>query len=107
MDSGSRPVVWTATAREQLDEIVAYIASDSIEVALKVLAVVLDAAGSLDLFAERGRVVPETQDPNVREIFVYSYRLIYGIAPSQVQIHGVIHGARDFAAWLEKRGRPT
>jgi toxin ParE1/3/4 len=106
MAIGPRPVDWTPTAREALDEIVAYIAEDSPAAALKVLEVVLDAAESLAVFAHRGRVVPELQEDRVREIFIYSYRLMYEILPSQVRILTVIHGARDFASWLERRERP-
>jgi hypothetical protein len=32
---------------------------------------------SLRTFAERGRVVPEIDTPDIREIFIRSYRLIY------------------------------
>lgn len=102
-----RAVVWTATAREQLDEIVGYISEDSIEVALKILDDLLEAAESLAHLAHRGRVVPEIQDEQVREIFVYRYRLIYEVEGFGVQVLSVIHSARDFAAWLERRGRLT
>jgi plasmid stabilization system protein ParE len=39
-----------------------------------------------------GRNVPEIVDENVRERFVYSYRLIYRIEPKSILIVGVIHG---------------
>jgi toxin ParE1/3/4 len=102
-----RSVVWTLTARDQLDEIVAYIAGDSLDAALRVLDSVLDAAASLAHFAHRGRVVPEIQADAVREIFVFKYRLIYEIQGGEVQVLSVIHGARDFAAWLRRHGLPT
>jgi plasmid stabilization system protein ParE len=35
----------------------------------------------------------------VREIFVYSYRLIYRIDPDTVTIVAFLHGARDFERW--------
>jgi len=102
-----RSVVWTFTAHQQLDEIVGYIAQDSFDAALRVLDKILEAGGSLTHLAHRGRVVPEIQDENVREIFVYSYRLMYELYGDEVQILSVIHGARDFAAWLERHGRPV
>lgn len=101
-----RRVVWASASNVQLDEIVGHVAIDSVVAAGKVLDVILEAAASLSHFAERGRVVPEIGDRAVREIFVYSYRLIYEITSSEVRVLAVIHGARDFGAWLERHGRP-
>ncbi|MBN2435305.1 MAG: hypothetical protein JXK07_08580 [Spirochaetes bacterium] len=42
-----------------------------------------------------GRIVPELEDPNIRVIFVYSYRVIDEIAGEEIQIQTVIHGKRD------------
>ena len=68
-----------------------------------------DTARSLDSLSERGRVVPELGDPNVRELIVGNYRLIHEVTPESVFILVVIHGARDLAAlWeREKRGDTT
>ena len=41
-----------------------------------------------------GRVVPERDDPDIREIFIYSYRVIYRIRKDQIEVLAVIHGAR-------------
>lgn len=56
------------------------------------------AALSLKGLANRGRVVPEENDPNIRELFVQSYRLIYRVRDDEVQIINFLHGARDLAA---------
>jgi plasmid stabilization system protein ParE len=45
-----------------------------------------------------GRVVPEVGDENVRELFVYSYRLIYQVSDSVVKVLTVVHNKRDFAS---------
>jgi plasmid stabilization system protein ParE len=102
-----RSVVWTQAAREQLDEIIEYIAEDSLDAALRVLDRILATSESLSRLAHRGRVVPEIQDGKVRELFVFSYRLMYELYGDEVQILSVIHGARDFPAWLERHGRST
>lgn len=98
---GDRPrsVAWTPAARDALDEILGFIAGDSPGAAAKVLEVVLAAAESLSLFAERGRVVPEIQHASIREIFVFRYRLMYQIVSSEVRILAVLHGAMDFDRW--------
>jgi plasmid stabilization system protein ParE len=55
---GRRVVAWACAARDSLDEILGFIALDSPEAASKVLEVVLAAAESLSVFADRGRIVP-------------------------------------------------
>lgn len=55
--------------------------------------------------AERGRVVPELEEPAVRELIVGSYRLIYEIEGADVHILGLIHGARDLVALWGEEGR--
>jgi len=47
------------------------------------------------VFAERGRPVPEYEDPTVRELVVRKYRLVYRLAALRVEILRVIHGARE------------
>jgi plasmid stabilization system protein ParE len=94
-----REVIWTKRARDGLDEAAAHVAEDSMEAALDLLERALDAADSLTTLSERGHIVPELDDPKVREIFVFKYRLLYEVAPSQVIVLGFIHGARDFNRW--------
>jgi len=98
--SGTRSVAWTPLARDGLDEVIAYIAEDSPEAADKVLEIVLGVAESLSVFSERGRVVPELANHSIREVFIYRYRMIYEVLPSEVRILALLHGARDFDRWL-------
>jgi plasmid stabilization system protein ParE len=62
------------------------------------------AARSLDQFAERGCLLAQL-GPNVREIFVQSYRLIYEVHEDAADILAFVHGARDLAAWWEREPR--
>lgn len=78
-----------------LDDAVSHVARESRSAAQRLLIQALDAASSLDIFGERGRVVPEFDHPNVRQLLVQRYRLIYEVTPTQVQILAFIHGARD------------
>ena len=90
--------------RDGFSSILEYIGEDSAEAAAKVLDVVLQTAASLKVLSERGRVVPELQDPSLREDFVYSYRLQYQVTADEVRILGVLHGARDFDRWIRGKG---
>jgi plasmid stabilization system protein ParE len=87
-----------------LDEAVGYIAEDSIEAALRLLGEALDTAGSLTTLSERGRRVPEVDNPDTREVFVQRYRLIYEVQRTEVEVLAFLYGARDFETW--RRGTP-
>jgi plasmid stabilization system protein ParE len=54
-----------------------------------------DATDRLADFPESGRIVPEINDPSLREIVLGKYRLIYRIRSGDVQILTVHHGARQ------------
>ena len=99
MARGQRRVIWTQEALRALDEVLEYIAKDAPEGARLVLQQALAAASSLATLSERGRVVPEIDDPSVREVFVFRYRLLYEVAPTEVRILSLLHGSRDFAKW--------
>jgi toxin ParE1/3/4 len=70
-----REIVWTLRAAADLESIVEYIFRDSGFYATAVARELVAAARSLTTFAERGRVVPEYEDPTVRELIIRRYRL--------------------------------
>jgi toxin ParE1/3/4 len=88
-------VKWSLPAKTDLKQIHDYIAMDSRYYAKKVAQTIVEKTEDLTAFPEMGRIVPEIGDARVREIFVYSYRLIYEITPGGIEILGVIHGKRD------------
>jgi toxin ParE1/3/4 len=94
-----RSVAWALSAQAALDEVIAYINADSPANAQRVLLAALDAAASLASFAERGRVVPELADPEIRELLVLNYRLMYRASAHDVTVVAFLRGVRDFEAW--------
>lgn len=90
-------VVWSDVARNDLRAIHDYIALDSELYAKKTVRDIVERGSTLQSMPERGRVVPELNDPHVREIFVYSYRVIYQISSAGVEVLTVIHDHRDFS----------
>jgi addiction module RelE/StbE family toxin len=101
-----RRVLWTRTARRDLDAIVAYIATDSIENALSVLDRLQERAESLTTAAERGRLVPELRSIDVhqyREIVERPWRIVYRIEPNSVMVLAVLDGRRDLESLLLDR----
>jgi toxin ParE1/3/4 len=89
-------VNWSAPAKRDLKQIHDYIAKDSKYYAKKVAQNIVAATEELNEFSKIGRIVPEIGDTNVRELFVYSYRLIYEISTDHIEILAIIHGKRDF-----------
>ena len=102
----ARTVKWTETATNDLEEAADFIARDSRYYAAALVREARAAARSLRTFAERGRVVPEIDAPDNRELFIRSYRLIYQVTTERVFIVALVHGARDLAALWERRGGP-
>ena len=49
---------------------------------------------TLENFPLSGRKVPEFDDDSIRELFAYSYRIIYEVTQDHVTIAAVIHGRR-------------
>ena len=89
-------VIWTVTAYKDLQNIVEYISQDSMYYALAFYDDVMSKAQTLSDFPHRGRVVPEMDDPEMREIFIHRYRLIYQIHNDRIIIQTIIHGARNY-----------
>jgi addiction module RelE/StbE family toxin len=87
-------VVWSPRALDDIDSIASYIARDSAAYASAVVARIIKSTRTLRRFPFSGRVVPEFDDENLRERFVYSYRIIYRIEQHTVTIAAVAHGRR-------------
>lgn len=90
-------VRWSKVARDDLKSIHDYISLDSRFYAKKVIREIIDIASTLEKVPERGRVVPELDDSKIREIFIYSYRIIYEISKSVIHILTIIHGKRNIS----------
>ena len=89
-----REVRWSPEASEDLEAIAEYIARDSGHYARAVVSEVLSVSQTIREFPLIGRTVPEIGDDNIRERFIYSYRLIYRIDAKTILIVAVIHRKR-------------
>lgn len=87
-------VVWSLRALDDVDAIASYISRDSTAHASAVVTKIIRSTRMLRRFPLAGRIVPEFEDPSLREHFVYSYRIIYRIDGRVVTIAAVIHGRR-------------
>jgi len=77
-----------------LDSIALFIAKDSAHYASLFVMDVLDAVQKLKDFPQSGRMVPEAEDPVIREVILGNYRIVYRTNQELVEILTVYHGAR-------------
>jgi plasmid stabilization system protein ParE len=87
-------VKWTPQATDDLEAIAGFIAQDSPHYASLFVMDVLAAAEGLGRFPRSGRIVPELNDPDVREIVLGNYRIVHRVRGELVEILTVYHGAR-------------
>lgn len=94
-------VVWSAVALRDLESIRDYIAQDSAAYADLVVRRIMAAVERLRTFPESGRVVPERDDPSIREVVLRPYRIVYRLHDGAVEIATVFHAARLFTLATE------
>jgi toxin ParE1/3/4 len=87
-------VRWTPQAADDLEVIADFISVDSSHYASLFVIDVLDATQRLENFPRSGRIVPESNDPIIREIILGNYRIVYRVKPDLVEILTVYHGTR-------------
>ena len=92
-------VVLSPTARKDLRDIVRYISIDAPDRALEFGRFLVSHTKTLAQFPELGRVVPEFDDKQIREIVVRSYRVIYRVG----HVRCLVEAARF---WHGARGTP-
>jgi plasmid stabilization system protein ParE len=88
-------LIWTDPSIEDLRAVRDYIGRDSDYYAAALVEQVVLSVERLLRFPKLGRVVPETQDENIRELVHQNYRIIYRIAGERVEILTIVHGSRD------------
>ena len=86
-------VRWTERAVSDALSIFDYIADRSEAYADSVYERILDRPIQLIEHPESGSIVPEYRRPDVRELFVHSFRIVYRIAGHEIRVLTVIHGA--------------
>jgi len=95
-------VKWSPEATEDLESIAEYIARDSEFYARSVVSKILAVSRRIPEQPMIGRIVPEIGQQEIRERFVYSYRLVYRIEDSLIVIVAIIHGKRLLENGIEK-----
>jgi plasmid stabilization system protein ParE len=97
----AKGVRWSEEALSDIDGIAEFISRDSLQYAQQVVERLFELS---DVIADQplaGRIVPELEKENIRERFLYSYRLIYELKEDEVFVLAVIHGKRLLENELE------
>lgn len=96
-------VIWTIKAVEQVEQIGSFIEEDSPLQARRVVQRVIKETRKLKIHPRIGKMIPEVQQDQYRELRVFSYRILYKIIDeNRIAIVGVVHGRRLFdPQWLK------
>lgn len=84
-------VVWSSQAIEDIDAIAVYIARDSPSYAAAIVRKLIAETRQLASSPFAGNTLIEFDDSNIREIWSYSYRVIYRIEGETITIATVVH----------------
>ena len=88
--------MWAETAMADLLEAAAFVRSEQPAAAQHLFAEIDRSTKVLRTHPKLGRVVPEFDNPFLRELVVIPHRVIYRILPQQrsVEVLAVVHSAR-------------
>ena len=95
-------VIWSDNSLRDIEEIASYIERDSEYYANLIVSRIFEAGNKLDHFPRRGRKVPERNDPNIREVQIKPYRIIYRIDDAMIRIITVVHARRNVRTLLRE-----
>jgi len=84
----------TKQAKEDLKNIKSFIQKDSYQNSIKVVHTIIDKIKILEKYPEAGKIIADASAGKLRQIIVYSYRIIYRIEKNQLQVLTVHHSSR-------------
>ena len=95
-------VRWSLTAGNDLQDIEDFIARDSILHAITFVDRIVESTETLLKNSQIGRIVPEFNRQDLREVILGNYRIVYLVKDDDVFILRVVHGARDLLALVHR-----
>lgn len=94
MDSVEK-IIWTEDGIKSFENVIQYISGDSCYYAANFAKRILFSIERLNDFPYSGRIVPEYNIPEIREIIYQNYRIVYKIGKQAIYIVLVIHGSHE------------
>ncbi|MDD2723608.1 MAG: type II toxin-antitoxin system RelE/ParE family toxin [Methylovulum sp.] len=92
------PVYWSKAAEADLLAIIRHIRNTRPQTATQVFATIKNKAADLEIFPERGRIIPELLAQGLaqyRELIISPWRIIYRVADDAVYVLAVIDSRRN------------
>ena len=89
-------ILWSPQSLRDLRAIREYIAKDSEHYAGLTIARIFAAVERLLRFPHSGRVVPERNEPAIREIIVGRLRVVYRVREATIEVATVFRVSRQF-----------
>lgn len=93
-------IIWTEPAISDLNDIAEYIALDNIGAAKQLIKSIFARVERLESFPESGRIPPELERLNYREIVVNPCRIFYKQENNNIYILFVLRVERDLRKFL-------
>ena len=90
------PVIWPERALDHVRSIYEYVAQTSPLYAEALADRLLARGEQLKAHPESGRMVPELERPEIRELIESGYRVLYLRDRDAVRVLAVVHGRRAF-----------
>ena len=87
-------LIWSPDSRYDLRELADYIAEADPAAARAFIQNIFNSVERLRDFPQSGRIVPEFEDPELREVIKRPCRIVYRIRSGAVEIVRVWHSAR-------------
>jgi toxin ParE1/3/4 len=99
----ARLLRWTEDAADDIVAIAEFISRDSEFYAKAVVQKIMEKVATIPEEPEIGRMVPEIESPELRERFVYSYRIIYQITDNAIWLIAIFSGKQPIEERLDER----
>ena len=93
-------IIWKPQAEKDLTAIEEFYLSVAPELADMIIEQIIHRTRHLQMNPQSGRMVPELNDPLIREVIYRNYRIIYYHSPEEqrVEILTVFHSTQQFGA---------
>ena len=85
-------VIWSAEALENLSEIEKFIGRNSPDKAESFVDYLVERGESIARNPRIGRITPEISHPDIRELIVKKYRIVYRVQEKRIEILTVFEG---------------
>ena len=90
-------IKWTPLALSKVENICSYFDEHVPEYSFKFIDNILNKIQNLKQFPKMGRMVLERGNPNLRELIIGNYRVIYRLNNDEISLITVLHCRQDFS----------